>query len=113
MAIKLGGWANDPVVAMLCDRLAQVEGAVEQKTPQRCHVKLRGATVASLGVDRGRPVVEFRPRLDDYAAAHGSRFVRPHPLTAMARDGWLQAHPADRAEAERVLDWIMAAVKNV
>lgn len=113
MAVKLGGWADDPVVTMLCDRLTQIEGAVEQKTPQRCHVKLKGATIASLGVDRGRPVVEFRPRRDDYAAAHGSRFARPHPLTAMARDGWLQARPAEGAEAERVLAWILAAAEEV
>jgi len=113
VAVKLGGWADDPVVTMLCDRLTQIEGAVEQKTPQRCHVKLKGATIASLGVDRGRPVVEFRPRRDDYAAAHGSRFARPHPLTAMARDGWLQARPAEGAEAEQVLAWILAAAEEV
>ena len=108
MIVKLGNWSGNPLVAQLCEKLSALEGLSRRNTPQRCFFKLAGATLATVGIEQGKPVVEFLPREQDYAAAHGSHYVRPHPQTAMSRQGWLQARPATQPEADEVYAWIAA-----
>ena len=108
MIVKLGNWSGNPLVAGLCDKLSALEGVSRRNTPQRCFFKHKGATLATVGVEQGKPVVEFLPREQDYAAAHGSPFVRPHPQTTMSRQGWLQARPKEQPEADAVVTGICA-----
>lgn len=108
MIVKLGNWSGNPLVAELCDKLSALEGVSRRNTPQRCFFKLGGSTLATVGVEQGKAVVEFLPREEDYAAAHGSSFIRPHPQTTMSRQGWLQARPAAQPEADAVFAWIAA-----
>lgn len=66
-------------------------------------------TLAAIGLEGGKPVVEFCPTEHDYAEAHGSAFVKPHPLQQMARDGWLQGRPRSGDELDSIIGWIEAA----
>jgi hypothetical protein len=109
LIVKLGGWSKNPMVSGLCERLTALDGVSKKTTPQRCFIKLKGDTLATLGVEGGRPVVEFRTREKDYSEAHSSSFVIPHPQGAMARNGWLQSRPASQAEADSIFRWIAAA----
>lgn len=110
MIVKLGNWSKNPVISRICCRLMELPGSAKKTTPQRCHIKLGDTLLSSLGLEGGKPVVEFCPRKEDYAEAHGSSFIRPHPMKNMALDGWLQAHPENDEEADRVSGWIVAAV---
>jgi hypothetical protein len=110
MIIKLGGWAKHPLIAKICKRLERIEGIEKKTTPQRCFIKRGDETLATLGAEKGEAVVEFRPKEQDYVTAHGSSFVRPHPLKEMALKGWLQARPSNDSEADQVADWISAGL---
>jgi len=108
LIVKLGNWSKNRLAADLCERLTSLEGVSKRNTPQRCYLKLRGATLASLGLENNAPVVEFITREEDYAAAHSSAFVRPHPQPTMAKHGWLQARPAGQADIDKLYGWISA-----
>lgn len=112
MIVKIGNWANNTAVGALCDGLLAVPGASKKATPQRCMIRSGGETCASIGIESGVPVVEFLPTKEDYALAHGARFVKPHPLPQMARDGWLQARTGDAADLERIRLWIVASIER-
>ena len=108
MIVKLGSWSKNPIVARICAGLEKISNVEKKTTPQRCIIRSGAQTLATLGVDEHVAVVEFRPGGDDYVAAHGSSFIRPHPLQQMARDGWLQARPGNEEEADLVISWISA-----
>ena len=108
----MGNWSKHPLVRRLCDELAAIEGASKKTTPQRCFIKLGDATLATLGVEKGKAIVEFKTSEDDYAAAHGSPYVRPHPLKAMAMEGWLQAEISEETQCRQVLSWILSALEG-
>jgi hypothetical protein len=110
--VKLGSWSNNPLVERLCKGLLEIPGTTRQSTPQRCIIRRDNSTFATLGVEKSRPVIEFVPGKSCFAEAHGSRFVKPHPLQQMAREGWLQAKPQDDEEAEMILRWIRSSVET-
>jgi hypothetical protein len=108
LIVKLGSHSRNPVIAALCDRISGIAGVSKRDTPQRCFLKLGDETLATLGLEQGRPVVEFRTRDADYAAAHGSSFVVPHPQGMMAKQGWLQARPSAGEDSDKLFSWIAA-----
>ena len=110
MIVRLDKWSKDPSITRFCDRLLSLPGAEKKSTPQRCQITVNGQSLASAGLEKGKLVIEFRPGKSKYAEAHGSPFVRPHPLQQMARDGWLQGRPDNDADLENILTWIEAAV---
>lgn len=112
MIVKLGNWARNPVVEKLCAGLLRIEGACKKTTPQRCLIQMGGETLASIGLENNVPVIEFVLNKEIYAEAHGAKFVRPHPLAQMARDGWLQAKPATAEEAGQIVDWIRTSIET-
>lgn len=111
MIVKLGNWASNPVVEQLCEGLLKIAGAKKKTTPQRCLIQIRGETLASIGLENNVPVIEFVISKEIYAEAHGAKFVRPHPLAQMARDGWLQAKPETAEEAGQIVAWICASIE--
>jgi len=113
LIVKLGSHSKDPIIASLCERLSRIEGVGKRDTPQRCFLKFGNETLASLGIEAGHPVVEFRTSGSDYAAAHGSSFVVPHPQGPMAEKGWLQARPADEGEADKLYAWIAGFAQSL
>lgn len=113
MIVKLGSHSKDPIIASLCERLSRIEGVSKRDTPQRCFLKIGNETLASLGLEARKPVVEFRTCESDYATAHGSSFVVPHPQGPMAEKGWLQARPVDEGEADRLYAWIEGFAQSV
>ena len=110
MIVRLDKWSKNASIERFCEKLLRLEGTERKATPQRCQITLRGQTLATIGLEAGRPVVEFRPGENEYAEAHGSTFIRPHPMRQMARDGWLQGKPESEADLESIIIWIEAAV---
>jgi hypothetical protein len=111
--VKLGSHNKNPMIAALCERISRLEGVSRRDTPQRCFLKLGDETLATLGIEEGTPVIEFRTRKVDYAAAHGSSFVVTHPQTVMARQGWLQARPTSGMETDKLVSWIAELAKEI
>lgn len=111
MIVKLGNWARNPVVEQLCAGLLGIAGARKKTTPQRCLIQMSGETLASIGLENNSPVIEFVLSKEIYAEAHGAKFVRPHPLARMARDGWLQAKPETAEEADQVVAWVRTSIE--
>ena len=108
--VRLDKWSKNSSITRFCDRLLAFEGTERRSTPQRCLITHSGQTLAAIGLESGKAVIEFRPDKDDYADAHGSAFVRPHPLQQMARDGWLQGHPETDADLESIITWVESAI---
>jgi hypothetical protein len=110
--VKVGNWSRHPLANRLCEALLKLPGASKKSTPQRCVIRVDNTTVATVGVDKNDAVVEFLPCEECYAAAHGSGFVKPHPLQSMAREGWLQARPANEQECDQLADWLFTSVRT-
>ena len=108
--VKLGNWSKNKDIERICDELLAIEGTSRKSTPQRCVIKLKKNTLTSIGMDSGKIVMEFLPSKAKYAEAHGTSFVKPHPLAQMAREGWLMARTEDSEEIDQVMGWIISSV---
>lgn len=108
--VKLGNWSNNPSVKRVCDRLLAIEGTSSKATPQRFVIKRNRDTMASVGLEAGVIIMEFRPAKGKYAEAHSSSFVKTHPLAQMAKEGWLMANTKSDEETDKVISWILSSI---
>lgn len=112
MIVKLGKWAHNADVEAFCENLLKIEGTKKKSTPQRCIIKRDEKTITSVGWEQSTLIIEFIAGAQKYADAHGAKFVRPHPLQQMAREGWLQAKPGNPEEINLVLEWVHSYVSE-
>lgn len=108
MIVKVGSWNKNPIVSEFCLRLESLEGVSKKSTPQRCVIKANKATIATVGLENQKLVIEFLSRKCDFPEAHGADFCDVHPLPQLAKEGWLQARPSSSNEEDNIVAWIAA-----
>ena len=106
MIVKVGNWMKNPLVVDMCQSLSSIENLQKHSTPQRCLLKTKNRTIAAIGLEKEKLVVEFTLQEENYALVHGNDYVTSHPLPQMAREGWLLAHPRNEQEIAQVSEWI-------